>query len=335
MTGCCAPGPLPGGQPEPGRAAAVPPVPPGRPAASRAGRAARPHRGMVLIPGGPFLMGTDAPDSVAADGEHPVREVFVPDFCIDAKAVTNAQFASFAKATGYRTDAERYGWSFVFHQFVGDEAAARVMDARVPEAPWWLPVQGASWRAPEGPGSDFSARQNHPVVHVSWSDAQAYAAWAGKRLPTEAEWEKAARGGLVQARFPWGDDLTPRGAHRCNIWQGRFPTLNTGDDGFAGTAPVSAYRPNRFGLYNMAGNVWEWCADWFSPDWHAEAHEQTRRDPRGPASGLGRVLRGGSYLCHASYCNRYRVAARTMSTPESTTGHIGIRCAADPPAATA
>ncbi|HEY3952015.1 MAG TPA: formylglycine-generating enzyme family protein [Streptosporangiaceae bacterium] len=324
MTACCTPGSLPpqrpGAQPEPARAAPTP------------GPALRPRsrRGMVLIPGGPFLMGSEDQDSFHADGEHPVREVFVPDFYIDAKAVSNAQFASFAKATGYRTDAERYGWSFVFHQFVGEQAASRVMDARVPEAPWWLPVRGASWRAPEGPGSDFAARQNHPAVHVSWADAQAYAGWAGKRLPTEAEWEKAARGGLAQARFPWGADLTPRGTHRCNIWQGRFPMRNTGDDGFLGTAPVSAYRPNGFGLYNTSGNVWEWCADWFSPDWHTAPSEETRHDPRGPASGLGRVLRGGSYLCHASYCNRYRVAARTMSTPESTTGNIGIRCAAGP-----
>jgi formylglycine-generating enzyme len=286
---------------------------------------------MLLIKAGTFLMGSDDPDAFAQDGESPVREVDVPDFYIDAKAVTNAQFASFVKATGHVTDARRFGWSFVFYRFLTPEARRRVLNARVPDAPWWLPVEGASWSAPEGPGSDVSGRQNHPVVHVSWRDAAAYAAWAGKRLPTEAEWEKAARGGLVQARFPWGDEFTPRGSHRCNTWQGQFPEHNTGADGFVSTAPVTAYRPNGYGLYNTSGNVWEWCADWFSPTWHAEPRTETRVAPRGPAEGAGKVLRGGSYLCHSSYCNRYRVAARTMSDPESTTGNIGIRCAADPP----
>ncbi|GIG14917.1 hypothetical protein Cme02nite_32490 [Catellatospora methionotrophica] len=286
-------------------------------------------RGMVAIPGGMFRMGSEDPDTFPADGEGPVREVTVAGFRIDPKAVTNAQFARFVKATGYRTDAERFGWSYVFHQFVGREAAAHVLDAHVPGAPWWLPVGGATWRAPEGPGSDVGQRANHPVVHVSWHDAGAYAAWAGKRLPTEAEWEKAARGGLDQARFPWGDEFTPRGQHRCNTWQGTFPRHNTGDDGHLGTAPVDAYRPNGYGLFNTSGNVWEWCGDWFSADLHRDGAPQT--DPRGPDSGPGRVVRGGSYLCHDSYCNRYRVAARTMSTPDSTTGHTGFRCAADEP----
>jgi sulfatase modifying factor 1 len=288
---------------------------------------------MVRIAGGPFLMGSDDPDVFADDGEGPVREVHVSTFRIDPKAVTNARFAAFVKATGYQTDAERFGWSYVFYQFVADEARRHVMDAHVPQAPWWLPVSGADWRRPEGPGSDLSRRDNHPVVHVSWRDASAYAAWAGKRLPTEAEWEKAARGGLVQARFPWGDEFTPRGQHRCNTWQGEFPRHNTGADGFLGTAPVGAYRPNGFGLYNTSGNVWEWCADWFSADWHASGHPLTHRDPRGPESGTGRVIRGGSYLCHVSYCHRYRVSARTMNTVDSTTGHLGFRCAAAEPSA--
>jgi sulfatase modifying factor 1 len=284
-------------------------------------------RGMVSIPGGPFRMGSLDLDTFADDGEGPVRWVEVATFRIDPKAVTNAQFAAFIKATGYVTEAERFGWSFVFHSFVRGEAVQRVRDARVPGAPWWLAVEGADWRHPEGPGTDVAHRANHPVVHISWHDALAYAAWIGKRLPTEAEWEKAARGGLDQARFPWGDELTPRGQHRCNTWQGVFPRRNTGDDGFLGTAPVTAYRPNAYGLYNTSGNVWEWVADRFSADWHAPESPATRVDPRGPDTGDTRVMRGGSYLCHESYCNRYRVSARTASTPDSTTGHCGFRCA--------
>ncbi len=284
---------------------------------------------MVHIPAGSFLMGSEDEDTFPDDGEGPIREVEVSSFYIDPKAVTTTQFAAFVKATGYVTDAERYGWSFVFHMFVRGQAAGHVIDGHVPQAPWWLAVQGATWRHPEGPGSDVARRSNHPVVHVSWRDAAAYAAWAGKRLPTEAEWEKAARGGLAHARFPWGDELTPRGRHRCNTWQGQFPSANTEDDGHLGTAPVDAFRPNRFGLYNTSGNVWEWCADWFSPDWHLQASTQTRRDPPGPDDGDGKVMRGGSYLCHASYCNRYRVAARTLNTVDSTAGHLGFRCAAD------
>jgi formylglycine-generating enzyme len=284
-------------------------------------------KGMITIPGGSFLMGGDDPDAFPADGEGPVRQVSVDEFHIDAKTVTNAQFGTFVKATGYQTDAERFGWSFVFHAFIGAAAHPHVRDASVPGAPWWLAVDGADWRHPEGPGSDIGARRNHPVVHVSWNDASAYAHWAGKRLPTEAEWEKAARGGLRQARFPWGDEFTPRGQHRCNTWQGAFPRQNTGADGFLGTAPVNAFAPNGYGLYNTSGNVWEWCADWFSTDWHAPDTPQTRDNPTGPGSGLTRVMRGGSYLCHDSYCNRYRVAARTASTPDSTTGHAGFRCA--------
>jgi formylglycine-generating enzyme required for sulfatase activity len=167
---------------------------------------------------------------------------------------------------------------------------------------------------------------DHPVVHVSWKDAVAYCRWTGKRLLTEAEWEYAARGGLVQKTYPWGNSLRPDGEHRCNIWQGRFPYSNTGEDGYMSTAPVDAYQPNGYGLYNMVGNTWEWCADWFSPSFHVHA---TRTNPKGPPMGGAKVMRGGSYLCHASYCNRYRVAARSSNTPDSSSGNIGFRCAAD------
>jgi formylglycine-generating enzyme len=312
---CCAPrGGAPGGGAQP----AGPAIDFAVPVRTRA----EVVRGMIAIAEGAFRMGGEDADSFPDDGEGPVRDVFVSAFQIDPKAVTNAQFAAFVKATGYVTEAERYGWSYVFGAFVTGEAAHRVLNATVPQAPWWLPVEGADWRHPAGPGTNVGDKRQHPVVHVSWTDASAYAAWVGKRLPTEAEWEKAARGGLDQARFPWGDDFTPRGRHRCNTWQGEFPRRNTGEDGFIGTAPVDAYRPNGFGLFNTSGNVWEWCRDWFGTDWSTV----TQRDPVGPPSGPGRVMRGGSYLCHASYCNRYRVAARTFSTPDSTTGHVGFRC---------
>jgi sulfatase modifying factor 1 len=284
---------------------------------------------MMAIRGGRFVMGGEHADASLDDGEGPVREVTLAAFLMDATAVTNSEFAAFVAETGHVTDAERHGWSFVFATMVGPHAAGAVRAGIVPDAPWWLAVDGACWSSPEGPGSDVAERGHHPVVHVSWNDASAYAAWAGKRLPTEAEWERAARGGLARARYPWGDELRPGGTHRCNIWQGRFPTINTGEDGYVGTAPVDAYEPNGFGLYNMVGNVWEWCADWWSATWHAAPSPETRRDPRGPASGVAKVIRGGSYLCHASYCNRYRVTARTFNSAASTTGHMGFRCAAD------
>ncbi|MGW4485024.1 formylglycine-generating enzyme family protein [Amycolatopsis sp. NPDC004368] len=263
--------------------------------------------GLITLPGGTFRMGTDDTDGFPDDREGPVREVTVAPFAIAATAVTNASFAEFVEATGHRTEAEEFGWTYVFAKFV--PGPLRRTSPRPEEAPWWCGVAGAYWRAPEGPGSSVEDRWDHPVVHVSWHDALAYCAWAGRRLPTEAEWEYAARGGLDQARFPWGDELTPGGEHRCNIWQGRFPVHNTAEDGHLGTAPADAFPPNGFGLYNVAGNVWEWCADAFD-----SAH---------------RAMRGGSYLCHESYCNRYRVAARTGNTPDSSSGNTGFRTAAD------
>ncbi|HEY4387823.1 MAG TPA: formylglycine-generating enzyme family protein, partial [Ktedonobacteraceae bacterium] len=196
----------------------------------------------------------------------------------------------------------------------------------VASAPWWRQVFGADWRHPEGKHSDISERGNHPVVHISWNDALAYCQWAGMRLPTEAEWEYAARGGLAQKRYPWGDELLPDGEHRCNIWQGTFPTTNTGDDGYLGTAPVRSFAPNGYNLYNMTGNTWEWCSDWFSPTFHRTA---PRDNPQGPPMGNMKVMRGGSYLCHQSYCFRYRVAARSSNTPDSSTGNLGFRCVRD------
>ena len=278
---------------------------------------------MVRLESARFLMGTDNPDGFPDDGEGPIRAIQLDGFYIDRYPVTNTRFATFVEAAGYRTEAERFGWAFVF---AGHLDAGAPPTASPVGLSWWRKVEGADWRHPEGPGSHIEDRPLHPVVQVSWTDAFAYADWAGKRLPTEAEWEFAARGGLEQKLYPWGDELTPDGRHLCNIWQGEFPVHDTADDGYSAPAPVDAFPPNRYGLYSITGNVWEWCADWFSPDYHLFAD---RTNPVGPASGSGKVMRGGSYLCHASYCNRYRVAARTANTPDSATTNIGFRCVRD------
>ncbi|MDR6879508.1 formylglycine-generating enzyme family protein [Bacillus sp. 3255] len=280
---------------------------------------------MIYLSGGDFLMGTDDAEGFPGDGEGPIRTVELSPYYIDACTVTNEQFANFVRQTGYVTEAEKFGWSYVFHLFVPDKV--REENAKpVPNVPWWLAVNGACWYRPEGGGSSIEERFDHPVVHVSWHDASQYAKWAGKRLPTEAEWEYAARGGLVQKRYPWGDLLKPGAEHLCNVWQGKFPEKNHASDGYAGTAPACSFPPNGYGLYNTVGNVWEWCSDWFTA---APAANGNRKNPRGPSSGDNRVIRGGSYLCHKSYCNRYRVAARSSNTPDSSTGHMGFRCAAD------
>ncbi len=284
-----------------------------------------PIDGMRLIPGGEFLMGSADADAWAADGEGPVRAVTLQPYHIDACCVTNEQFNAFVNATGHKTEAELFGWSFVFNLFLPAGKFERAT-LRVAGSEWWCRVEGATWRHPEGPGSNIKKRWDHPVVHVSWNDARAYCAWAGKRLPTEAEWECAARGGLVQKRFAWGDELTPGGRHLCNIWQGDFPTQNTAEDGYVGTAPSRSFKANGYGLYNVAGNVWEWCHDWFSPDFHVQG---PRVDPAGPPRGDRKTIRGGSYLCHHSYCNRYRAGARTFNTPDSSTGNTGFRCVRD------
>ena len=272
--------------------------------------------------GGPFTMGSDD-GRFAEDGEGPAREVTLSPFAIACHAVSNRDFADFVRATGYTTEAERYGWSYVFADFVPDNFQ-HAIGSRSRETPWWIPTPHAYWAQPEGPYSNVLDRLDHPVVHVAWSDAAAYCAWSGTRLPTEAEWECAARGGLDGMIFPWGNYLTPDGEHRCNIWQGAFPASNSCEDGYAGTAPVHAFPPNGYGLHNMVGNVWEWCADFFSPAYHraTAAHDPAELNDTGR-----RALRGGSYLCHESYCNRYRVAARSSNTPDSSAGNIGFRVA--------
>ena len=280
---------------------------------------------MVALAGGTFRMGSNDRGAHPLDGEGPVREITVSPFRIDTVAVSNERFRRFVEATGYETESERFGWSFVFVGFIPqDHPPTRA----VPQAPWWRQVFGAAWHSPEGAGWSIDDRLDHPVVHVSHNDALAYCAWAGARLPTEAEWEFAARGGLDDKMFPWGDELTPQGEHQCNIWQGTFPEENTAEDGYRGTAPVTAYQPNGFGLYNTIGNAWEWCADWFHNRFHAN-QAAPRVDPRGPPHGTARIMKGGSHLCHRSYCYRYRVGARSSSPPDSGSGNVGFRIAMD------
>lgn len=295
---CCAPSRAPSGEGSGAEQA-------GAPSALSASAEDASTDGMVRL-GGSFLMGTEDVDGFPQDREGPIREVDLPPFWIDKLAVTNARWAEFAAATGYRTEAEQAGWTFVFAGLLPDDFEPT---RGIANAPWWRQVMGGDWAHPEGPHSDLDGRDDHPVVHVSWNDAKAFCTWAGGRLPHEAEWEMAARGGLEQKRFPWGDELEPGGAHAMNVWQGTFPNHNSGEDGWLGTCPVDEYSANGHGLMNTSGNVWEWCADRFD--------RQTR------------TIRGGSYLCHASYCNRYRVAARSFNTPDSSTGNMGFRLARD------
>ena len=270
--------------------------------------------GMALLEGGEFLMGSVAAEAYSDDGEGPVRRVELRPFWLSRTAVSNAEFGAFVAATGYRTTAERHGWSFVFAGLLPDEFPPT---RGVAHAPWWRQVYGADWKHPEGPGSAVRERSEHPAVHVSWHDGEAYCEWAGFRLPIEAEWEYAARGGLRGKSFPWGDTLEPDGQHRMNVWQGTFPRHNECADGWYGTCPVDTFAPNGFGMYNMTGNVWEWC-----------------RDPLDQSSTMDlprslRSARGGSYLCHESYCRRYRVSARQGIAPDSSIGNTGFRCARD------
>jgi sulfatase modifying factor 1 len=273
-----------------------------RAAARRTGTATE---GMVVLDAGPALVGSDDPGHPE---EWPVREVDLAAYAIGRCAVTVAEFAAFVAATGHRTEAELFGWSFVFGGLLPDDFPPT---RGVAAAPWWRQVHGADWAHPEGPQSDVGTRGGHPVVHVSRRDAEAYAAWWGGRLPTEPEWEHAARGGLGGQPFPWGADLEPGGEHRMNVWQGSFPGHDTAADGWRGTCPADAFPPNGHGLHNTTGNVWEWCAGTWAAD---------------DAAG---VSRGGSYLCHASYCRRYRVSGRQSHAVDSTAGNLGFRLAVD------
>ncbi|MDG1505373.1 MAG: formylglycine-generating enzyme family protein [Planktomarina sp.] len=279
------------------------------------------HRGALCpIPGGTGLVGTNRP-VIKLDGEAPQRRVKLKPFLLGQTPVTNAEFSYFTEQTSYITEAEIFRWSFVFHLQV---PATQITEQGAAGAEWWRRVDGANWRYPAGPlGAE--GLPDHPAVHMSWSDAQAYCAWAGGRLPSEAEWEQAARGGLRDVDFPWGNAPPDDREHLpCNIWQGSFPTINTAADGYAFTSPARSFAPNGHELYGMAGNVWDWTADLFRLKSISKAGKTHAAAMRGY-----RVIKGGSFLCHDSYCTRYRIAARTGNSPESTTSHMGFRIAFD------
>lgn len=278
-------------------------------------------RGIVWLRGGRTYLGVEQP-LIQQDGEFR-RSARLRPFGIDRCAVSNARFASFVDATAYVTDAENFGWSFVFKDALADDLRRGTQKAV--EAPWWRRVDGAHWRCPAGPGSTIDEIADHPAVHISWRDAAAFAAWAGGRLLAEAEWEFAARAGR-DVIFPWGNDEPDDSAPPCNIWQGSFPDNNHATDGYAGTAPVDSFDANPYGLSNMAGNVWEWCADPFRVRSLTTAGK--KRDKAAHAAGE-KVLKGGSFLCHRSYCHRYRIAARMGRSPDTSSAHIGFRIGYD------
>ncbi|HVU26655.1 MAG TPA: formylglycine-generating enzyme family protein [Verrucomicrobiae bacterium] len=312
--------------------------------------------GMVWIPAGEFTMGTDDPQSFP--NERPAHRVKVDGFWMDKHDVTNDEFKKFVDATGYVTTAERKpDWNELKKQlppdtpkpddsvlvagslvFVGTTNAVDLRDL----AQWWRWTPGASWQHPGGPGTDLKGKGNYPVVQVSWDDAQAYAKWTGKRLPTEAEWEYAARGGLKNKRYPWGDEFLVNGKYMANIWTGKFPYLNTKEDGFAGLAPVASFPPNGFGLYDMAGNAWQWCADWYRADEHQQMKDTggiCSLNPPGPLASydplepyaVKRVVKGGSFLCNVAYCESYRPSARRGEAPDTGMSHISFRCVMSAP----
>ena len=314
-----------------------------------------PPPGMAWIPGGEFLMGTEDPRGMPHGGPdpmgdaQPIHRVAVDGFWIDKTEVTNDQFAAFVRATDYKTVAERVPTAAEFpnappENLVAGSVVFTPPDQAVPlndHYRWWTYVKGANWRHPTGPDSNISGRGDDPVVQVAFEDAEAYARWAGKRLPTEAEWERAARGGLEGKPYSWGDDLQPGGKWMANIWQGKFPVSNSADDGFAGIAPVAKFPPNGFGLHDMAGNVWEWCSDWYRPDTYARDARTARvtLNPQGPTSGFDpsepdqpkRVHRGGSFLCTEQYCTRYMIGTRGKGEVSSASNHLGFRCVQSAP----
>src|SRR5262245_7315035 len=294
--------------------------------------------GMTWIPGGTFRMGCadcGMPDALPVPA--------VDGFWIDTTPVTNAQFDAFVTATGYVTIAERKPDPRDYPGVPPEKLVAGSACFRPPGGPvplddptaWWIYQAGANWKHPEGPDSTLDGRADHPVVHIAWDDAQAYARWAGKRLPTEAEFEFAARGGLDGKRFAWGDELKPGGGWPANIWQGRFPWNDTGEDGYRTTSPVKAFPPNGFGLYDVGGNVWQWCSDWYRPDYFAHlSAEGVARNPAGPADSVDpqepsvpkRVQKGGSFICSDQYCARYLVGSRGKGAADSGGANVGFRC---------
>ncbi len=284
-------------------------------------------------------MGTDhMPDA------QPVHQVEVNGFWMDQTDVTNEEFARFVKATAYVTVAERPLDPKEFRSLAAEDLAPGSVVFTAPSGPislddplaWWKFVKGANWRHPEGPRSDLRGKEKYPVVHIAWADAEAYAKWAGKRLPTEAEWEFAARGGRDRQDYPWGNDLKPGGKWKANTFQGHFPDKNTSEDGYAGAAPVASFEPNDFGLYDMSGNVWQWVSDWYRPDYYAQLGEggQAALNPQGPPDSFDplepgvhkRVQKGGSFLCTDQYCERYMPGARGKGDAETGTNHVGFRC---------
>lgn len=308
--------------------------------------------GMVYIPGGTFMMGGD--NEQARPDEFPKHMVTVKGFFMDAHEVTNAQFKEFTDATGYVTTAEKApDWEDLKSQL--PPGTPKPHDSLLlassvvfspPQYPvrldnpgqWWSWKAGADWRHPSGPGSSIEGKEQYPVVHVSWDDAVAYASWAGKRLPTEAEWEWAARGGEQETIYPWGNEPIDKGAVKANSWQGQFPFQNTERDKYYGPAPAKSFAPNPYGLYDMAGNVWEWCADWYHSDYYKMITTPDGvSNPEGPSESFDpmepsipkKVVRGGSFLCNDSYCSGYRVAARMKSSPDTGLSHTGFRCVAD------
>jgi formylglycine-generating enzyme required for sulfatase activity len=308
---------------------------------------------MVYIRGGDFSMGMPDPrgrehgGTEAMEDARPVHRVALRGFWIDRTDVTNAEFARFVRATGYVTVAERIPRAEELPGVPSDKLRAGAIVFTRPEHPvslndayaWWRYVPGANWRHPGGPATSITGHDTDPVVQVAYDDAQAYARWAGKRLPTEAEWEFAARGGLDGVLYAWGDTLTPGGRWMANIFEGRFPVSDTKQDGYAGVAPVAQFPPNGYGLYDMSGNVWQWVNDWYRSDYYAQLATRgpVTRDPPGPASSFDRaepgvakrVQRGGSFLCTDQYCTRYMVGARGRGEPASATNHVGFRCVSD------